>query len=120
MPKTPKTPQEKKRLSLLKDRRNSYGENAKSSRKNIPRSKALSHRKVRHASKQALEHLDDLAEHRADAAESTIATPRLQKGKWKKSPDMPLAKVIKSKLARRKRDIGAKQKRRAVRLARAK
>ncbi|MFD9407178.1 hypothetical protein ACFWBN_09205 [Streptomyces sp. NPDC059989] len=34
-----RSPQEKKRLSYLKDRRNVYGENQKSSRRNIPRSR---------------------------------------------------------------------------------
>jgi hypothetical protein len=36
-----KTPQEKKKLSYMKDRRNTYGENGKSSRKSIRLSKAL-------------------------------------------------------------------------------
>jgi HTH-type transcriptional regulator/antitoxin HigA len=40
-------PPEKKRLSLTRDRRNTYGENAKSSRKNIPLSKQLSQRAMR-------------------------------------------------------------------------
>lgn len=31
-----RSPQEKKRLSYAKDRRNDYGENDKSSRKNVP------------------------------------------------------------------------------------
>jgi hypothetical protein len=34
-----KSPQQKKAESLKKDRRNAYGENSKSSRKNIPRAK---------------------------------------------------------------------------------
>ncbi|MFE2009824.1 hypothetical protein [Streptomyces sp. NPDC059491] len=34
-----RTPQEKKRLSYLKDHRNNYGENDKSSRKSIRRNK---------------------------------------------------------------------------------
>jgi hypothetical protein len=42
-----KTPQEKKRLSYLKDRRDEYGENDKSSRKNLPRSKAFARRSNR-------------------------------------------------------------------------
>ncbi len=35
-----RTPQEKKALSYVKDRRNDYGENDKSSRKNIRREQA--------------------------------------------------------------------------------
>jgi len=42
-----KTPREKKMASLLHDRRNAYGENDKSSRKNIPLSKRLSHKATR-------------------------------------------------------------------------
>jgi hypothetical protein len=38
--RAPKTPQEKKRLSLEKDRRNVYGENDNVSGKNIPRDEA--------------------------------------------------------------------------------
>ena len=38
---TVKNPEEKKRLSLARDRRNRYGENSKSSRKNIQRRKQL-------------------------------------------------------------------------------
>jgi hypothetical protein len=41
------TPQEKKRLSYERDRRNTYGENDKSSRKNIPRGKRLAVRAAR-------------------------------------------------------------------------
>lgn len=100
MAKAPKTPQEKKRLSLEKDRRNTYGENDKSSRKNIPRSKARSHRAVRRVGKSAIERVGRLDEAAADAVHSTLATPRLQKGKWKKTPDTPLGKVITRKRAR--------------------
>jgi hypothetical protein len=45
MAKRPKSPQQKKRLSLQKDRRPAHGENHKSSRKNVPR--AMSKRRVR-------------------------------------------------------------------------
>ncbi len=117
MPRTPKTPQQKKRLSLKKDRRNTYGENAKSSRKNIPKSKALSHRKVRNTARQQLNQLDPARELEAETIESTIATPRLQKGRWRKSPDTPLGKVVAGKLKTRRATVGAKKKRRAARQA---
>lgn len=42
-----KNPQEKKRLRLSKDRRNCYGENDKSSRKNIKRNKRLERKGIR-------------------------------------------------------------------------
>ena len=113
MPRTPKTPQQKKRLSLKKDRRNTYGETAKSSRKNIPKSKAISHRKVRHRAKIAAEQLIGLPEAMAELAESTLSKPRLQKGRWQKSPDTPLGFVVKGKIATRKATVGARQRRRA-------
>ena len=113
MPRAPKTPQQKKRLSLQKDRRNTYGENAKSSRKSIPKSKALSHRKVRHAAKDAIDHLVGSSETLAEVLESTHKMPRLNKGRWRKSPDTALGKVVAGKLASRKATIGARQRRRA-------
>jgi hypothetical protein len=113
MPRTPKTPQEKKGLSLKKDRRNTYGENAKSSRKNIPKSKALSHRKVRKSAGQQLTLLDPARELEADTIGSTLAAPRLQKGRWQKSPDTPLGKVVTGKSNRRAETTGARIRRRA-------
>ena len=115
MPSTPKSPQQKKRLSLQKDRRNAYGENAKSSRKSIPLSKALSRRKVRHAAKDAIGHLVDSPEAVAEVMESTLTKPRLEKGRWRKSPDAPLGKVVEGNLQKRKETVGARQRRRAAR-----
>jgi hypothetical protein len=97
MPRTPKSPPEKKRLSLSKDRRNSYGENDKSSRKNILRSKALSHRKVRRKAKSLEQDWQRIEEAEAESRELTLVTPRLQKGRFKKSPDMPLGQILKSR-----------------------
>ncbi len=109
----PKSPQEKKRLSLQKDRRNTYGENDKGSRKAIPRAKAKSRRAVRKTAKDDLHKLISAADAEADAMESTLSTPRLQKGAWRKSPDTPLGEVVKRKLKRRADDVGARQRRRA-------
>jgi hypothetical protein len=101
MPKQPKSPQEKKRLSLERDRRNVYGENDKASRKNIPRSKARSHRQVRRTAKQATGIVERLTDGDFDTAQSTLKTPRLQKGEWKKGSDAPLGEVVQRKLKRR-------------------
>lgn len=98
-----KPPQEKKRLSLKKDRRNSYGENDKSSRKNIPRSKALSHRAVRHKASALERTWTQLGKQRAECAELGAVTPREQKGTFRKSPDTPLGEVVQGKLNRRRR-----------------
>lgn len=105
-PRTPKSPLKKKRLSLAKDRRNTYGENAKSSRKNIPLSKALSHRKLRHKAAELERKWDILDEESAEALELTVVTPRLQKGKFQKWPDRPLGEVLRCRNAK-KRPAGA-------------
>ncbi len=97
-----KTPQEKKAASLAKDRRNTHGENAKSSRKNIPRRKAEGHQAIRRMARQAL----NAAAGRADVEIADAAEPRLRlkrlKG-WKKFPDEPLGVVLARKRKRRDR-----------------
>jgi len=99
-----KSPQEKKASSLEHDRRNTYGENAKSSRKNIAKGKQAGQRRVRHAVTQDLADLRGLApdeslmmatEHKAKATASS-----LEKRRFKKVPDEPLGRV----LAKKKRD----------------
>ncbi|MBD8528399.1 MULTISPECIES: hypothetical protein [unclassified Massilia] len=88
-----KTPQEKKRLSYAKDRRNTYGENSKASRKGIPLAKARANRAERHtqdhvlATVVGLENNDELA-----AVENLVrgVEPR----KWSKWPDTPLGQVL--------------------------
>jgi hypothetical protein len=86
-----RSPQEKKALSLQKDRRNRYGENDKAARKAIPAAKARSHRVVRRADKQALSD--------SDAAQEAVPLT-LRNPDWKKVPDVPLGKVIAGKAQR--------------------
>ncbi|MBJ7609593.1 MAG: hypothetical protein JF887_09235 [Candidatus Dormibacteraeota bacterium] len=101
----PKTPQEKKRLSMTKDRRNTYGENDKATRKNIPRSKQGGRMRLRKAVHQALGRAkgaaepesEDEAENRVAAVQST-AKRRLLFRKW---PDTPLGEVLERKRRRR-------------------
>ena len=50
-----RTPQEKKQISLEKDRRNVYGEHDKASRKAIPAAKARVNRANRHLDRQTLD-----------------------------------------------------------------
>jgi hypothetical protein len=96
-----KTPQQKKRLSYENDRRNTYGENNKSSRKNIPRSKQRSHQDERRSVRQAL-----VAAHgeAADEAQSqALRKGRVKRLKaFRKSPDSPLGDVIERQLRRRR------------------
>lgn len=98
------SPPEKKALSYAKDRRNDYGENDKSSRKNIRRNKRTPNRADRHRDHQLLagatgpvvvetaEHVED----RLLVKKSMWFTKR-----WRKWRDAPLADVVAYKLRRR-------------------
>jgi hypothetical protein len=109
------TPQEKKRLSYERDRRNTYGENDKSSRKNIPRGKRLASRAARRCASVALVDVRGLVDAvgvgqghddpgvidgaPADRVEHRIAgrrPPRFRK--WR---DTPLGEVVAYQLGRR-------------------
>ncbi|WP_144441193.1 hypothetical protein [Bradyrhizobium sp. CCGE-LA001] len=99
-----KSPREKKRLSYEHDRRNTYGENHKSSRKNIPRSKRRSHQDERRAVRQALLGAKGaVADESADEAHSQVLRQgRIKKLKaFRKSPDSPLGEVVQRQLRRR-------------------
>ncbi|GAA2223757.1 hypothetical protein GCM10010413_16450 [Promicromonospora sukumoe] len=88
-----RTPQEKKQLSLLNDRRNNYGENSKASRKNIPRNKAFVNRANRHADRQAL--VIALGSHDAEQGERADLTVRGRRRRvWRKWPDISLGQVL--------------------------
>ena len=98
--KTSKTPQQKKRESYSKDRRNTYGENAKASRKGIPRKKRRQSRAERRLFKQATAHGVGLDPENLDAAEAKLLKKR--KGVWKlKFPDKPLGVVVARKIRHR-------------------
>jgi hypothetical protein len=82
-----RSPQKKKALSYEKDRRSIYGENDKSSRKNIPLRKRLANKANRHAMQQQLHEAEGLVDlDRADQAE----VPRRRPKVWRKRPDIPL------------------------------
>ncbi|MGY6652040.1 hypothetical protein ACXIZN_07685 [Amycolatopsis sp. TRM77291] len=84
-----KSLQEKKRLSYARDRRNRYGENDKSSRKNIPRHKRRVNRANRHRDQQFLDGARGRVDiERAAAAEEGLLKVRPQR--WKKSPGVAL------------------------------
>lgn len=95
-----KTPQEKKRLSYLKDRRDAYGENDKSSRKNLPRVKAFARRSNRARESLALRAATGKPDEvRAEAAELRLLGKRRKvKRKW---PDIPLVEYVEWKVERR-------------------
>ncbi|WP_146168160.1 hypothetical protein [Pseudomonas mangrovi] len=101
-----KSPDDKKRKSYKKDCRNTYDENSKASRKNIPRSKRRGHMAERHAVADALRGLNGHAsEVDADKADSEIKVrSRLTRlSAFKKVPDKPLGEYLKRRMARRAR-----------------
>lgn len=97
-----RTPQEKKRLSYLKDRRNWYGENDKSSRKNIRLNKRAVNSANRRRPSAGLAVLRGAVEpERATAVAERLAGVRPHS--WRKWPDAPLGRFVANRLERRVR-----------------
>jgi hypothetical protein len=101
---TIKNPQEKKEVSLELDRRNTYGENSKSSRKSISRGKQRRHMNERRTVSEVLRPLTgNVQEDDATDAE-LLAKTRIkdsQRRGFKKKPDTPLGVVLAAKKARK-------------------
>ncbi len=94
---TTKSPQEKKRQSLEKDRRNTYGENSKSSRKNIRKGKQRSHmdeRRIANATLSTIKGSPDEDTVAAAESEARVRMIQSQRAAFKKSPDTPLKEVL--------------------------
>jgi hypothetical protein len=109
---TQKTPQEKKSLSLKKDRRNTYGESPHGARKSIPLQKRLRNRANRHHQEGQLPTLPgQLDVDEADKVESAIFSKAPKR--WRKVPDSPLGQVIGQDLLRREQSHGRKSKSKA-------
>lgn len=95
-----RTPQEKKRLSLAKDRRNAFGENDKASRKAIPRRKAAVNRANRRGDSTALAGAVGTPDDEVgDAVEQRLLGRRRKV--WRKWPDQPLGEALEEKRSRR-------------------
>ncbi|GAA4011293.1 hypothetical protein GCM10022247_37070 [Allokutzneria multivorans] len=99
-----RSPQEKKALSYERDRRNDYGENDKSSRKNIRRNKQLPNRADRHRERGLLAAATGPVE--LEAAERAEIALHSKKSmwdtkRWRKWRDSPLRDVVIYKLRRR-------------------
>jgi hypothetical protein len=95
-----RTPQEKKRLSLARDRRNVYGESPHGARKSIPKNKRLRVRVLRRLAQIPQQAIDD------DAIEVDSATSKIElkrKASWRKYRDAPLGDVLEAKKRRRER-----------------
>ncbi|MER5638013.1 hypothetical protein ABT095_13770 [Kitasatospora sp. NPDC002227] len=95
-----KSPQEKKRLSYRKDRRNNYGENDKSSRRNIPLARRAAHHALRGRERLALERIRAYGG-QLDDGQALFA--RRTTGRWRKWPDAPLGELVVGGLRRRAR-----------------
>ena len=108
-----KSPKEKKKLSLARDRRNTYGENPEASRKGIRRGKQRRHMEERRAVGHVLRHLKEKPDENelieADVEAKILTLEKKRKG-FRKRADEPLGVVIKRKLARRdKLEAASKQ-----------
>ena len=101
---TIKNPEEKKQLSLAHDRRNTYGENSKSSRNSIARAKQRQHMDERRTAGEVLRRLTGtIHEDEATDAELLVKT-RMSDSKsrgFKKQPDSPLGEVLAAKRAKK-------------------
>jgi hypothetical protein len=95
-----RSPQEKKGLSYSKDRRNWYGENDKSSRKNIARNKRNRHRSERHRQQQLAAALGPVDEVVETGVDERLARAR-RGSRWRKFPDAQLGLYVAGKLAKR-------------------
>ena len=96
-----KTPQEAKAESYERDRCDTYGENSKSSRKNVARHRARTNREFRRAAGQRLQVQGSVSEDRA--AELDFRMKTLRRDPFKKEPGDKLATVVRNKLERRKK-----------------
>lgn len=95
------SPQQKKQFSYDKDRRNTYGENDKGSRRAIRRHKREVNRANRHRDRQVI--LGSTGVRRPDGED--ITDDRLhgrRRKSWRKSPDETLRRVVERKLRRRR------------------
>lgn len=105
------TPQEKKRLSYERDRRNRYGENAQSSRTAIAQRKQKGRRAARRAAQQivpAARHQPDLLAD--DSVENRLPHTRFGKRQvWRKCADIALGTVVQWKKEGRVARYGRKQ-----------
>src|SRR5581483_768758 len=109
-----KSPAEKKRISLAKDRRNVYGECPTSSRKNIRRRKQLSHMELRRAAHEELRAVKGAATE--SDAEQTDARVKgralsLSRVSVKRGRAAPLGEVIVRKRAGRSKRLGGRKRR---------
>lgn len=103
---TSKSPQEKKALSLARDRRNMYGESPHASRKNIKRGKQNQHQEERRTANQALALINTGSSEEQMVAHEVAAETRARLHRldgFKKEADRPLGDFIGRQHERRER-----------------
>jgi hypothetical protein len=106
--KTPKTPQEKKRLSLTRDRGGYFYNNNKAARKAVPLRKAQESRRVRHQHDQALSQIEYAEEAVQDLVESSVRQCIATRRGWMKGASEPLGECIANRLEARSARVGRK------------
>lgn len=112
------TPQEKKKLSYERDRRNCFGESPHAARKSIPLRKALRNRANRRQQEQPLHRLEGVSDMELAEEVESAMQHRAPKG-WKKIADAPLGKVVSGRLEDREamRAQGGRRALRTIRYA---
>ncbi len=106
------TPQEKKALSLTKDRRNTYSERGANSRFAIAQHKAKDLRRVRRLEEAPLRLVSGApSQEELDQAQLQVVSHRPRS--WRKPADSPLSEVIERKQARRAAIVKAGGRRKA-------
>jgi hypothetical protein len=96
------SPQEKKQLSYKHDRRNTYGENDKSSRKAIPFRKRAVNKANRHADHQILLEATGIPDLEADDRTDDRVHGGRRK-RWRKWPDQRLGEILANRRRREPR-----------------
>lgn len=111
-----KSPPEKKRLSLSRDRRNVYGEAPHAARKAIPKRKAVRRHQERRAARQTLGDITRALDAHAQAEVEDLTTERARakrRAGFKKAPDEALGLVIQRDRIRRAQQAGRRKRTRA-------
>ena len=94
------SPQRKKELSYERDRRNTYGQHAKGSRKRIPRHKRELLKSFRRKANQLLAKASELIDPAvAEVTDMRIAA--VKRKQWVKHPDIPLSEIVPTKIQNR-------------------
>ena len=99
MAKKQRTPQEKKVLSYLKDRRNMYGESRSRAIKSIRRRKTLVNRSNRRIVAQQIRIIDT----NISSETIEVSTQVVTRKRWRKFADPPLVRFVEDRLRRRQR-----------------